>query len=124
MFQTITTSAKNKELVTKLTNSFGLGAENIIARLALAHSLATGIKLQLKDIADSKGKSYSSKTLLGDYSAFYIALICQHYGIYKLDKDVSKYMKMHIDHGLIELESYANSDGLDFLISEVEKGLE
>lgn len=34
MFNQIKTSAKNKEVVTVLTRKFGLGAENVIARIA------------------------------------------------------------------------------------------
>ena len=33
MFNQIKTSAKNKEVVTVLTRKFGLGAENVIARI-------------------------------------------------------------------------------------------
>jgi DNA sulfur modification protein DndE len=124
MFNTITTSRDNKELVTSLTNKLGLGTENVIARLALAHSLAKGRQLDVRRIKDAQGKAYSAKVLFGDYLEFYIALICQHYSLYKTDKDIPKYIKMHIDDGLESLQEYANSDGLDFLIAEIEKGLD
>ena len=40
MFSHIKTSKENKEVVTQLTNKLSLGAENVIARIAIAHSLA------------------------------------------------------------------------------------
>ena len=45
MFNQIKTSAHNREIVTFLTRKFGLGAENIIARIAITYSLHSGIKL-------------------------------------------------------------------------------
>lgn len=42
MFNQIKTSAKNKEVVTVLTRKFGLGAENVIARIAIVYSLQMG----------------------------------------------------------------------------------
>ena len=55
----IKTSAKNKELVTQLTRKFALGAENVIARIAIAYSLQSGIHFSPLDIKDSGGKEYS-----------------------------------------------------------------
>ena len=49
MFSHIKTSKENKEVVTQLTNKLSLGAENVIARIAIAHSLAQEEKLDLKD---------------------------------------------------------------------------
>ena len=49
----IKTSAKNKELVTQLTRKFALGAENVIARIAIAYSLKSGIKFQPTEIKDA-----------------------------------------------------------------------
>lgn len=43
MFTQIRTSAKNKDIVTILTRKFGLGAENVIARIAIAYSLHSGV---------------------------------------------------------------------------------
>ena len=39
----IKTSTKNKELVTQLTRKFASGAENVIARIAIAYSLTSVI---------------------------------------------------------------------------------
>ena len=44
MFNQIKTSAKNKEVVTVLTRKFGLGAENVIARIAIVYSLQKGTR--------------------------------------------------------------------------------
>lgn len=124
MFNSITTSEANKIIVTELTNKFTLGTENIIARLAFAYSIAQEIKLDLKDLQDAKGKTYPAKILFGNHLDVYIALICQLYQIHKTDKDIPKYIKLHLDHGLYELKDYSNSDGTDFLIKAIESGIE
>ncbi|EAY29868.1 DndE family protein [Microscilla marina] len=127
MFSSLKTSEANKIRITELTSKLSLGAENAIARIALGHSLAQSKKLDLKNIADAKGKEYSKRILLGEHEAYYIALICQKYGLYKTDKDIPKYLKLHIDHGLElvhgSISSNPNLDGIDFLISEVSLGL-
>ncbi|KAA0990405.1 DndE family protein [Dyadobacter aurulentus] len=123
MFNSITTSEANRERIASLTNKLALGPENIIARLAFAYSLSRAVRLDLKDIKDSKGKIYSAKVLFGNYVEIYLAMICHFYDIEDNDKDIPKYVKLHIDHGLQEMEPYANSDGIDFLARCIEEGL-
>lgn len=127
MLTNIRTSKANKETVTLLTRKLNLGAENTIARLALTYSLARDRKLDLADVEDSQGKEYSAKVLFGDHLEYYVALICVHYGLYKSDKDISKYIKMHIDDGLQliekDIEKKSSITGTDFLINEIEKGI-
>lgn len=127
MFSNIKTSKNNKELVTRLTNKLNLGAENIIARLALSYSLAGNRLMDLHQIQDSNGKEYSFKVLFGDYGDYYIAMICVHYQLYKTDKDIGRYIKMHIDDGLQlindEIEQKQGISGTDFITNEIEKGL-
>lgn len=128
MFTQIKTSKKNKEVVTLLSRNFNLGAENIVARIALAYSLSSGKKMDLSDIQDSQGKEYSKSVLFGNFINFYIGLICVHYNLYKTDKDIPKYIKMHIDDGLEmmnkEMKENPNLNGMDYLIDKIEKGLE
>lgn len=128
MFTQIKTSKKNKEVVTLLSRNFNLGAENIVARIALAYSLSTGKQMNLSEIQDSQGKEYSKSVLFGNYLNFYIGLICVHYNLYKTDKDIPKYIKMHIDDGLEmmnkEMKENPNLNGMDYLIDKIEKGLE
>lgn len=127
MFTSIRTSAANKSIVTDLTRKLNLGPENVIARLALAYSLSKGEKLKLTEIKDAKGKEYSKNTLFGDYLPQYIAMICTHYQIHKSDKDVAKYIKIHLDNGLEiinrELTLNSNLSGFDFLTDKVRRGL-
>jgi DNA sulfur modification protein DndE len=127
MFSNIKTSKANKETVTLLTNKLALGSENIIARIALAYSLSQGNKLDVKDIADAGGKEYSEKVLFGDYTDYYVALICLHYGIYASDKDIIRYIKMHIDEGLqllgAEFRNNHNTTGFEFIANKIDKGL-
>lgn len=127
MFTQIKTSKANKIIVTDLSRRFNLGAENVIARIAFAYSLSSGRKLKLSDIADSQGKEYSKKVLFGNNYPFYIALLCTHYGIYKTDKDIPKYIKLHLDDGLQllnnELNDNPNLNGMDYLIDKIDAGL-
>jgi DNA sulfur modification protein DndE len=128
MFSNIKTSKANKEIVSSLTNKLNLGAENIIARLALAYSINLERKMELSKIHDSGGKEYSAKVLFGDYTDYYIALICIHYGVYKSDKDISRYIKMHIDDGLellnAEFTGNISTTGFDFIATKIDIGLQ
>jgi len=127
MFSSIKTSEDNKLRVTELTNSLQLGAENVIARIALSYSLSKEEKLDLKNIKDSKGKEYSNKVLFGNYLPFYVALVCQHYEIYKTNSEIPKYLKLHIDHGLEliheEWLDNPNLAGIDMLLNFIATGL-
>lgn len=127
MFTQIKTSKENKLIVTDLSRKFNLGAENIIARIALVYSLSLGRKFNITDIQDSQGKEYSKNVLFGSNYAFYIGLVCVHYGIYKTDKDIPKYIKMHIDDGLYimneELKENPNLNGFSYLIDKIDNGL-
>jgi DNA sulfur modification protein DndE len=127
MFTQIRTSKENKEIVSQLTRTLGLGAENVIARIALTYSLSKDNKLELKSIQNSSGKEYSKSVLFGEYYDYYLGLICVHYNLYKTDKDLPKYIKMHIDDGLQllneEINERSNIDGFDFLVEKIELGL-
>jgi DNA sulfur modification protein DndE len=127
MFSQIKTSKKNKEVVAKLTRRLNLGTENVIARIAFSYSLAQDKKLDVKNLSDSSGKEYSKAVLFGENIDVYLGMISVHYGLYKTDKDLPKYIKMHIDDGLSlinkELEDRPNVDGFDFLIEKISKPL-
>ena len=127
MFTSIKTSRANKYIVTDLSRKFNLGAENIIARIALTYSLSKDRILSLTDISDSQGKEYSKNVLFGSNLPYYVGLICVKYGLYKTDKDIPKYIKMHIDDGLQlmnnELRDNPNLNGYDYLIDKIEAGL-
>lgn len=127
MLKTIKTSEANRLIVAELTSKLAMGPENLIARIAFAYSIAQGRKLDLNHIKDSKGKEYSGKVLWGDYSSYYTAIICQHYGLHRTDYDIPKYIKMHIDDGLELISEYlADNPNLpifDFVIDQIDKGL-
>ena len=128
MFTSIKTSKANKDIVTDLSRKFNLGAENIIARIALTYSLSQDSLLSLADVSDSQGKEYSKNVLFGSNLPYYIGLICVKYGLYKTDKDIPKYIKLHIDDGLQlmnkELRDNPNLNGYDYLIDKITNGLE
>ncbi|MFD1550749.1 DUF1832 domain-containing protein [Putridiphycobacter roseus] len=125
MFSQIRTSKENKEVVSKLTHRLSLGAENVIARIAFTYSLSKDIKLDINDVLNSSGKEYSKSVLFGDNSNTYVGMICTHYNLYKTDKDIPKYIKLHLDHGLqlidSELEDRPNVDGFDFLVEKINR---
>ena len=104
MFTSIRTSEKNKAVVSKLTRKLNLGAENIIARIALSYSLSLDEKLDLKDLEDSKGKEYSRNVLFGDQLEIYAGLVALKYKIQLEDINLARYIKLHLDHGLDALE--------------------
>jgi len=127
MFTNIKTSKSNREVVANLTRKLNLGTENIIARIAFSYSLSKDKKLDLNDLKDSGGKEYSRAVLFGDNYPYYIALLSTHYQLYKTDKDLPKYVKLHIDDGLeliqSELDSNPNLNGFEYVIDKIELGL-
>lgn len=126
MFNTIKTSKENKERVIQLTRKLNQGPENVIARIAFAYSLGNERKMNLSDVPDSQGKEYTYKVLFGDYGDFYIAMLCVHYNIHISDKDLARYVKMHIDDGLElidkEFKNFSGT-GIDFLSQKIKNGL-
>lgn len=127
MFTHIRTSKENRDVVAQLTRKLNLGTENIISRIALTYSLSQDKKLNIKDIQNSSGKEYSRSVLFGDYIDYYVGMVALHYGIHVSDKDLGKYVKMHIDDGLNllneEVASNSNIDGFDFLVNKIENSL-
>ncbi|MDP2060310.1 MAG: DndE family protein, partial [Flavobacteriaceae bacterium] len=126
----IRTSETNQEVVRKLTTKVLGGAkENVIARIALGYSLQSGKMFTNAEfnLYDSKGKEYKDHILFDAKNRdFYIALICQHYGVYKTNENIPKYVKLHIDHGLEMMDNLFGSSNnytfFDFLIEHLDKG--
>lgn len=127
MFSSIKTSKANKDVVTNLTRKFGLGAENVIARIALAYSMESGHKMNPSDVKDSGGKEYSKKILFGNYYNIYEAMLCTLYNIKSTDKDIPKYFKLHLDDGLemilSDVKGNPNLIGFDYLTDKIKNGI-
>jgi DNA sulfur modification protein DndE len=127
MFSQISTSSKNREIVIELTRKFNLGAENIIARIALGYSLQSGDKFSPLDVKDSGGKEYSKNVLFGNYYPIYETLICTRYQINSNDKDLPRYFKLHLDDGLQriydDVKDNPNLVGYDYLFDKIQSGL-
>jgi Domain of unknown function (DUF1832). len=127
MFSHIRTSSRNREVVVELTRKFNLGAENIIARIAIGCSLQSGDKFSPLDVKDSGGKEYSKNVLFGNYYSIYESLICTHYQINSNDKDLSRYFKLHLDDGLQriynDVKDNPNLVGYDYLFDKIQIGL-
>ncbi|MDX1718704.1 MAG: DndE family protein [Salegentibacter mishustinae] len=128
MFSHIRTNKENREVVSILTRKLNLGAENVISRIALTYSLSKGVKLNLNDIGNSGGKEYSKAVLFGENINYYIGLVAVHYDLYVTDKDIPRYLKMHIDDGLKllneEVAESKNIDGFEFLMDKIDTGLQ
>jgi DNA sulfur modification protein DndE len=126
-FTQIRTSNVNREIVAELTRKFNLGAENIIARIAIGYSLQSGVKFAPTDVKDSGGKEYSKNVLFGGYYPIYEALVCTHYQINNTDKDLPRYFKMHLDDGLQrisdDIKDNPNLFGYDYLFDKIQEGL-
>lgn len=127
MIAQIKTSSENRERVTRLTRKFGLGAENVIARIAIAYSLKNGERFSPLDVKDSGGKEYSRSVLFGNLYPLYLSMICSHYGIKSTDKNLARYFKMHLDDGLElidrDVKDNPNLVGFDYLFDKIEEGL-
>lgn len=123
----IKTCSQNKEVVTRLTRKFALGAENVIARIAIAYSLKNGVRFSPTDIKDSGGKEYSKNVLFGSLFPLYLSMMCAHYGIKDTDKDLPRYFKLHLDDGLecidSDLKNNPNLFGFDYLFDRIHEGL-
>lgn len=128
MFTQIKTSLQNKEAVTILTRKFGLGAENVIARIAIAYSLQNGARFSPLDVKDSGGKEYSKNVLFGNLYAMYATIMCKYYNIRMSDKDLPRYFKLHLDDGLErimeDVKDNPNLIGYDYLFDKIHIGLE
>jgi len=126
-FSQIRTSSKNREIVAELTRKFNLGAENIIARIAIGYSLQSGIKFAPTDVKDSGGKEYSKNVLFGNFYPIYEVLVCTHYQTNSNDKDLPRYFKMHLDDGLQriynDITDNPNLFGYDYLFDKIQEGL-
>ena len=109
------TAKENREIVASLTRKLNLGSENHIARIAFAYSISRE-KLDLLEIKNSSGKEYSKSVFFGDNYELYAGLISVKYGLHSSDKDIPRYIKLHVDDGLIRLNFlYQNKKTLDLL---------
>lgn len=96
------TAKENREIVANLSRKLSLGSENHIARIAFAHSISKE-KLNLLDIKNSGGKEYSKSVFFGDNYKLYTGLVSVKYNLHSSDKDIPRYIKLHVDNGLEEL---------------------
>lgn len=128
MFTQIKTSLSNKAVVTDLTRKFGLGTENIIARIAISISIHSGCRFSPIDVKDSNGKEYSKNVLFGNLYSVYLYILCSAYKISDKNKDIPRYFKMHLDHGLeliaSDIRKNPNLIGYDYLFDKIKIGLD
>ncbi len=125
----VKTSVASRDLIREYTKQLNLDRKNVIARIALAYSLSKGSRLNpTEDAQDSGGMEYKEETLFGRYRDYYVAMLCEHYEIYRTNPDIPKLVKLHIDHGMEAIrelvEDNPNYTLYDFLFSNIERGIE
>ena len=115
MLSSIKTNLENRSVITELTNKLQLGAENVVARIALGKSLAEAALYDPdQDWTDSKGKEYPARVLFGAHLPFYVGLVSQKYQLAKDHPDIPRLLKIHLDQGLQSLFSeYQKSNNVD-----------
>lgn len=99
------TAKENREIVANLTRKLNLGSENHIARIAFAYSISRE-KLNLLEIKNSSGKEYSKSVFFGDNYELYTGLVSVKYNLHSSDRDIPRYIKMHVDDGLDQLNEF------------------
>lgn len=110
MSYTIRTAEEFKIPIASQSRFWDLGAENVIARMAFAVSLEMGEPIDLENMRDTKGKEYNAKVLFGDYQKTYEAMLCLREQITPEHPDFKRYIKAHIDRGLLRLLEYSSLD--------------
>jgi len=132
----IKTSEANKTVVYNLTkNKFQFKDDRTIAQIAIAFSLQQNKKFTVEDFGskDNKGKEYPD-SLLGELNrksnnGIYKAILNQHYRRRLSEDDFSKFLKLHLDHGLevlnrdILMSSKGNNAHIDYLLNIVNNSL-
>lgn len=97
------TSKQGETILKNIKNKYGL-TPNILCRYAIGLSLKSKRKLDFK--YDSNGFEFQRSTLTGDEDLLIKELIKNDIGAYVTDDEyMTKYLKAHIERGLLELES-------------------
>lgn len=79
---------------------------NILARIALCHSLNTQ-KISNLVMIDEEGQEFNRYTLTGEYDSYFIALIkerCINEGL-DPEKEFMKQFKIHLNNGIMAIYS-------------------
>lgn len=133
----IKTSEANKTVVTSLTSKrFKFKDDRTIAQIAIAYSLQLNQTFDIeKDYlnVDNRGKDYP-ESILGAINTqtndgVYRAILNQHYGKRLTDDEFTKYIKLHLDHGLqiLNRDLLQSSKGknahIDYLLGVINGGL-
>ncbi|HEY5557530.1 DNA sulfur modification protein DndE [Acetobacterium sp.] len=97
------TSKQGETILRNIKNKYGL-TPNILCRYAIGLSLKSERPLDYK--LDSNGFEFQRSTLTGDEDLLIKELIKNDIGNYITDDEyMKKYLKAHIERGLLELES-------------------
>lgn len=132
-------SKQNDELIDKIKSIYKFNSEGIVPRMAFAYSIQLNKHFNVEaDIAPSSdGKDFRDDrglfgTIIEGRSNYPIfkAILDKHYNKSLFEDDFSKLFKLHLDHGLSEIEKkLSNTDitsggHISFLMKLVKNGLD
>ena len=131
----VKTSEANRNVVLALTKKFEFKDDRNIGQIAIAYSLQLKQKFDphAENEGDSNGKEYP-ESLLGSINGMsndgvYQAILNQYYGRKLSEEEFVKLIKLHLDHGLGELNKQilqsnkGRNAHIDFLVSIMGHGL-
>lgn len=132
-------SKHNEELIDKIKSIYKFNSEGIIPRMAFAYSLQLNKRFDLSvDVVQgSDGRDFrDDRSLFGtiidgrsNYPIFK-AILDKYYHVSIFEDDFSKLFKLHLDHGLTEIEKkisttdYTQGGHINFLMKIVKCGLD
>ena len=132
-------SKHNDEVIDKIKSIYKFNSEGVVPRLAFAYSLQTNKHFDVKnDIAPSSdGRDYrDDRGLFGtivegrsNYPLFK-AILDKHYSKSLYEDEVSKLFKLHLDHGLFELDKklsktdFTSGGHINLLMKMIKNGLD
>ena len=131
-------SKENDELLYKFKSLYNFKNDGIVPRIAFSYSVILGKKFDVVNdiIPSSDGKEFRDDralfgTIINDSSnlIIYKAILDQHYNKNTFDDEFSKLFKLHLNHGLNQMNdkiikcNISNGEHIEFLINLVKKGL-
>lgn len=132
-------SKQNDEIIDRIKSIYKFNSEGVVPRLAFAYSIQTNKHFDVKtDIAPSSdGRDFRDDrglfgTIVENRSNYPIfkAILDKHYNLSLYEDDFSKLFKLHLDHGLSEIDKklsntdFTSGGHISLLMKLVKNGLD